>query len=75
MLAAGHLAAVPLLAGPVQRIIAAQANAQSEEAAAEANRQEMQTWLTLHTARLLLIDLPALWCFAEGTSQSFWVGH
>ncbi|CAK1354807.1 hypothetical protein CB0940_01384 [Cercospora beticola] len=75
VLAAGHLAAVPLLAGPVQRIIAAQASAQSEEAVAEANRQEMQTWLTLHTARLLLIDLPALWCFAEGTSQAFWVGH
>ncbi|KAI5371053.1 hypothetical protein Slin15195_G019260 [Septoria linicola] len=74
VLAAGHLAVIPLLAAPVQRIISAQASAKTEEAAAEANREEMQTWLTLHTARLLLIDLPALWCFAEGTSQSFWVG-
>jgi hypothetical protein len=65
-LAAGHLALVPVLARPVGRIIA---NDQGrggarleEEAAAEANRNEMKTWLVMHGARLLLVDLPALWC-------------
>lgn len=71
VLAAGHLAFLPLLAGPVQRIIGS--SAQSEEIADKANREEMKTWLTIHTARLLLVDLPALWCFAEGVAMSFWV--
>ncbi|KAF7185039.1 hypothetical protein HII31_13662, partial [Pseudocercospora fuligena] len=49
-------------------------NKMSEQEADKANREEMKTWLTIHTARLLLVDLPALWCFAEGTALSFWVG-
>ncbi|KXT03940.1 hypothetical protein AC579_5051 [Pseudocercospora musae] len=73
VLAAGHLAFLPLLAGPVQRIITS-GNKMSEQEADKANREEMKTWLTIHTARLLLVDLPALWCFAEGTALSFWVG-
>lgn len=71
VLAAGHLAFLPLLAGPVQRII--EANKQSDEVADQANREEMKTWLMLHTARLVLVDLPALWCFAEGVAMSFWI--
>ena len=39
VLAAGHLAVVPLLAGPVGRIIAA-----AEKDDVEGNRREMQSW-------------------------------
>lgn len=45
----------------------------TDEAAEENNRKEMQTWFTIHTARLLFFDLPALWFFAEGAALSFWV--
>lgn len=50
------------------------ANASSEDAAEENNKENMKTWFTIHTVRTLLIDLPALWCFAEGASLAFWIG-
>ncbi|CAK4032247.1 transport SEC61 subunit alpha [Lecanosticta acicola] len=72
VLAAGHLASLPIVAGPVGRII--KANEKDDTEAEKQNREEMKTWLTIHTVRTLAIDLPALWCFAEGLSQSLWVG-
>lgn len=62
---------IPILAGPIKKII--DAGAWNEESAEENNRKEMQNWFAIHTARLLLLDLPALWFFAEGAAQSFWV--
>ena len=75
VLAAGHLAFMPLVAGPIKRMMEAgnEASAKSDDEADEVNRKEMRTWLTLHVARTLLVDLPALWCFAEGVALSFWV--
>ncbi|EME49245.1 hypothetical protein DOTSEDRAFT_68122 [Dothistroma septosporum NZE10] len=72
VLAAAHLASLPIIAQPVSRIMDA-ANASSEDAAEEINKENMKTWFTIHTVRTLLVDLPALWCFAEGASLAFWV--
>lgn len=76
ILAVGHFLAVPLIAGPIQRIIAAGKDGETSQAdpeVDEANRKEMKTWLTVHTARTLFVDIPALWCFAEGAALAFWV--
>ncbi|TKA72483.1 hypothetical protein B0A55_06693 [Friedmanniomyces simplex] len=82
VLAAGHLAFAPLVAGPIKRMVEAGqegggsgggSNALSEEEVDGKNREEMKTWFTLHTVRTLLVDLPALLCFAEGAALSFWV--
>ncbi|KAK5136005.1 hypothetical protein LTR08_004259 [Meristemomyces frigidus] len=73
ILAAGHLAFVPFIAGPI-RIEAEKAiERRSEEAIDEANREEMKSWLFWHTMRTVLVDAPALLCFAEGAALSFWV--
>ncbi|SMR42482.1 unnamed protein product [Zymoseptoria tritici ST99CH_1A5] len=71
VLAAAHLASLPIMAQPVKRII--EANTQSDQAAEQSNREDMKTWLGIHTVRTVLVDLPALWCFAEGVSLSFWI--
>ncbi|KAK1059998.1 hypothetical protein LTR12_014819 [Friedmanniomyces endolithicus] len=75
VLAAGHLAFAPLVAGPVRRIMEGgeSGSGMSEEEVEGRNRVEMKTWLTIHTVRMLLVDLPALFCFAEGVALSFWV--
>ncbi|KAK3111535.1 hypothetical protein LTR53_012369 [Teratosphaeriaceae sp. CCFEE 6253] len=74
VLAAGHLAFGPLVVGPIRRMIeVGQSSTLDEEDADRRNREEMKTWLTVHTARTLLVDLPALLCFAEGAALSFWV--
>ena len=75
VLAAGHLAFAPLVAGPVRRIMEAGGSGSqiSEEEVEGRNRVEMKRWLTIHTVRMLLVDLPALLCFAEGVALSFWV--
>ncbi|KAK4636190.1 hypothetical protein CLAFUW4_01282 [Fulvia fulva] len=72
VLAGAHLASLPIIAQPVNRILEA-ANASSEDAAEENNKENMKTWFTIHTVRTLLVDVPALWCFAEGASLSFWL--
>lgn len=73
LLAFSHLAVIPALLGPIQRIIAAKDK--TDEEADQGNREEMKMWLSIHTARLVLLDLPALWCFAEGVALSFWITH
>lgn len=77
VLAAGHMAFVPLILGPVKRMIEAGtgASTKSEEDTDKSNREEMKSWLTIHTARTLLVDLPALVCFAEGAALSFWIAN
>ena len=77
ILAAGHFAFVPLIAGPIKRMMEAggEANTKSDEQADSDNRKEMQTWFLWHTVRTVLVDLPALWCFAEGAALSFWITH
>ncbi|WPH04212.1 Hypothetical protein R9X50_00710100 [Acrodontium crateriforme] len=73
VLAAGHLASMPAVAGPIKRM-ADGANGDGDDAAIEkVNREEMKTWFLWHTVRTLLVDIPALWCFAEGVALSFWV--
>jgi len=72
-LALAHLASLPIIAQPVGRIIEVASLGLDEQAAEEKNREEMKTWLAIHTVRTLLVDLPALWCFAEGVAQSFWI--
>jgi len=74
MLAFGHLAFVPMVAGPILKITEA---GNSSDATAttveETNEGALRTWLGWHTLRTLLVDIPALWCFAEGAALSFWV--
>lgn len=55
MLAGAHLASLPIIAQPVGRIM--QANAKDDASAERSNREEMKTWLTIHTVRTLLIDV------------------
>lgn len=74
VLALGHLAFVPMVAGPIWKIT--EAGKSSDEAASKleaGNEGALRTWLGWHTARTLLVDIPALWCFAEGAALSFWV--
>ena len=72
--AAGHVLCMPFVVGPIKRIIdAGHASTKSDEDADKANREEMKKWFTMHTLRTLLLDLPALLCFAEGAALSFWV--
>jgi hypothetical protein len=74
VLALGHLAFVPLVAGPILQII--EAEKPSDKARREVedgNEAALRTWLSWHTVRTLLVDIPALWCSAEGAALSFWV--
>ena len=75
ILAAGHFAFVPLVLRPIKKMVerGSDTNAVSEETAEEENRREMKTWFMWHTIRTLGVDLPALWCFAEGAAQAFWI--
>lgn len=74
VLAFGHLAFVPMVAGPIVKITEARnSNDESTDKIEEANEGALRTWLGWHTARTLLVDIPALWCFAEGAALSFWV--
>lgn len=77
LLAAGHFVFFPLVAGPIKRMIdgGAAASSKSEEQTDRDNREEMKTWFLYHTIRTILVDLPALWCFAEGAAQSFWIAN
>jgi hypothetical protein len=77
VLAAAHFVFWPLVGGPIKRMIddGASASTKSEEQTDRDNRAEMKTWFTYHTIRTLLVDLPALWCFAEGAAQSFWIAN
>lgn len=74
-LAFGHFAFQPFISGVNQRMAQAskEDTAKTEDELDELNRKEMGTWLTIHTIRTLLVDIPALWCFAEGAAQAFWV--
>lgn len=74
VLALGHLAFVPMVAGPIVKIT--EAGKASDETASkieQSNEDALRTWLAWHTVRTVLVDIPALWCFAEGAALSFWV--
>lgn len=73
MLALGHLAFVPMVAGPIVKITDALKGSESEDEVVEANEGALRAWLSWHTVRTVLVDVPALWCFAEGAARSFWV--
>ena len=73
LFAVAHYAFVPLVAGPIKNMADAAESSKSEEEVDESNRKEMANWLIWHTVRTVVADLPALWCFAEGVAQSFWV--
>ena len=51
------------------------ASTMSEEDTDAHNRKEMSNWFLWHTIRTAVVDLPALWCFAEGAALSFWVAN
>lgn len=72
-LSAAHLAFVPLVSGPIKRVLAAGKGSENEKEVEGSNEKEMMTWLFVHTLRTLVVDVPALWCFAEGAALSFWV--
>lgn len=74
MLALGHLVFVPAVAGPIQAITGAlERDGESEDVVRARNEEAMRIWFTWHTIRTLVVDFPALWCFAEGVALSFWV--
>jgi hypothetical protein len=80
VLALAHGAFIPLVAGPIKRVMDAGGKdvvgVQGEkgiETLEEGNRREMRTWFLWHSVRTVLVDVPALWCFAEGVALSFWV--
>ena len=74
VLAFGHLAFVPMVAGPILNITEARNSSNATATTIEErNEGAMKTWLWWHTVRTLLLDIPALWCFAEGAALSFWV--
>jgi len=75
ILAAGHLAFVPLVAGPIKRMAESErkGSMMTEEEADRTNREEQKTWFLWHTVRTLAVDVPALVCFAQGAALSFWV--
>lgn len=71
VLSAVHLAFVPLVAGPIKAMAERAEGVETE--VAEKNKDDMKYWYLLHTLRTLIVDVPALWCFAEGAALSFWV--
>jgi hypothetical protein len=74
VLAFGHLTFVPMVAGPILKITeAGNSSDVSTGRIEEGNERALRTWLGWHTVRTLLVDIPALWCFAEGAALSFWV--
>jgi hypothetical protein len=74
VLAFGHLAFVPMVAGPILKITGAgDSSDKSTSEIEEVNEGALRTWLGWHTVRTVLVDIPALWCFAEGAALSFWV--
>ena len=74
VLAVGHLAFVPMVAGPILKITeAGKSSDENVTKIEEGNEAALRTWLGWHTVRTLLVDIPALWCFAEGAALSFWV--
>ena len=71
-----HFAVAPLLMKPIKKMQENGADGgtiKTESEIEESNTQEMKTWLQWHLIRTVVIDLPALWCFAEGAAMSFWV--
>lgn len=77
VLAALHFAFIPLVGGPIKRMIerGSDTNTLSDESTEGENRKDMKTWFMWHSIRTLVVDLPALWCFAEGASIAFWVSN
>ena len=74
VLALGHLAFVPMVAGSILQITeAVNSDKRTSREIEEENETALRTWLGWHTVRTLLVDVPALWCFAEGAALSFWV--
>ena len=65
---------MPLVAGPIEKI--ADAGKHDSMVAGEievGNEVAMRTWSAWHMVRTLLVDVPALWYFAEDAALSFWV--
>lgn len=74
-LAAGHFAFAPMVWPLIKRMVdgGKEDSGLSETELEERNRKDMGQWFVWHTVRTLVVDLPALWCFAEGAALSFWV--
>lgn len=76
----GHFAFVPLVMGPIQKMSAGKPsekydkaldkpfNWDLEQKIEETNRNQQAIWLWWHTIRTILVDFPAVWCFARGLS-------
>ncbi|KAL1589279.1 hypothetical protein WHR41_02323 [Cladosporium halotolerans] len=73
-LALGHLAFVPAVAGLIKSIVGnSKGEVRTEAKAQESNEAAMRSWFLWHSLRTVVVDIPALWCFAEGMALSFWV--
>jgi hypothetical protein len=73
-LAFGHLAFLPLVAGPILKMTEARkSDPEIGSKVEDQNESALRAWMGWHTVRTLLVDIPALWCFAEGAALSFWV--
>ena len=70
-----HFVFIPLVGGPIKKMIdnGAEGGVRTESDIEASNKEEMKTWFQWHTVRTVLVDLPALWCFAEGVALAFWV--
>jgi hypothetical protein len=69
-LAAAHFAFVPFVAQAVRKIEAADAEDKTDAEVNAINRLQTKTWLTWHSIRVVLVDIPALVCLAYGVSLS-----
>ena len=78
-----HFAFVPVVAGQIRMVMRGREDPredrsvdkprdyEGDQECEEANRYWMMRWLRVHTARTLLVDLPAVWCFAKGFGAAF----
>jgi len=76
LFALAHFAFTPLVAPSVKSMTSGVGDseiAKTDSDVEATNRKEMEIWLKWHTVRTIVVDLPALWCFAEGIALSFWV--
>jgi hypothetical protein len=70
-----HLGMGLLVKPSVDKMVATVQNGKTvrEADVTAVNEREMGTWFFFNTVRTLFVDVPALWCFAEGVALSSWI--
>jgi hypothetical protein len=69
-LAAAHLTFVPFVARAVRKIKSADTEDKTDGEVEAINKKQLRIWLTWHTVRLVLVDVPAFACLAHGVLQA-----